>query len=138
MRSITRLNWEVNGLTLNNTPIIQETSGQLIGDTAGLALAIHTFTGQIGDEAFALEEPARVSVDAGSAELTLAAMPLRSAGGMIDFSLHFEMRTIGTCRPALSTMAFSGAAKSVASAAFPATFPHFRARAPLLEGAIAS
>ena len=75
-----RLNWEVNGLTLNNTPIIQETSGQLIGDTAGLALAIHTFTGQIGDEAFALEEPARVSVDAGSAELTLAAMPLRSAG----------------------------------------------------------
>jgi hypothetical protein len=85
-----RLNWEVGGLTFNNTPIIEETSGQLIGDTAGLALAIHTFTGQVGDEAFALEEPARVSVDAGSAELTLATMPLRSAGGTIDFSGAFQ------------------------------------------------
>ena len=85
-----QLNWEVSSVALNNTPIIEETSGQLIGDTAGLVLAIHTFTGQIGDEAFVLEEPAPVSVDAGSAELTLATMPLRSVGGIVDFSGAFQ------------------------------------------------
>lgn len=84
------LNWEAHDLTFNNESFIQEISGQLEAGSEGMELAIQTCTGQLGPEAFALERPAFVLIDAGTGACSLPEMALQSSGGAVQFAGGFN------------------------------------------------
>ena len=90
MQNPSELNWNGRGLSFNTTPIITEVAGQLEAGTSGLELTIQSCFGQLADDAFALAEPARVSIDAEKASCSLSGMNLRSTGGSVDLSGTFN------------------------------------------------
>lgn len=90
MQNPSKLNWDGRGLSFNTTPIITGVAGQLEAGTSGLELTIQSCFGQLADDAFALAEPARVSIDAEEVTCSLSGMNLRSTGGSVEISGAFN------------------------------------------------
>lgn len=85
-----QLNWEGHGLSFNTNPIVSEVAGQLEAGPSGLELLIQSCTGQFGEDAFTIAEPARISIDAETAMCTLSSMNLQSTQGFVEFSGAFN------------------------------------------------
>jgi hypothetical protein len=89
-RNPSHLNWEGHGLSINSSEVIAFVAGQLEAGTSGLDLMIQSCTGQLGDDAFALAEPARVSIDAETATCRLSSLNLQSKHGSVELSGAFN------------------------------------------------
>ena len=89
-RNPSQLNWEGHGLSVNSNKVIANVAGQLVTGASKLDLMIQSCTGQLGDEAFALAEPARVSIDAETATCRLSSLNLLSTGGSMELSGAFN------------------------------------------------
>ena len=84
------LNWEGHGLSFNSSEVIEDIAGRLEAGTSGLDLMIQSCTGQLGDDAFALTEPTRVSIDAEKATCILSSVNFQSKRGSVELSGAFN------------------------------------------------
>jgi hypothetical protein len=84
------LNWEAHGFAFNDTPVFDEALGQLTAGAAGLELAIESCIGEAGNEAFTLQEPASVFIDAETSACSMSTMRFLSSGGAVEFSGGFN------------------------------------------------